>query len=142
MGALLVSAQVGCCLYLIWFGGRGVIGDPRLWFGVAAGVAVSASGVWAMRVSRVKLTPEPGAEAELCDRGIYAHLRHPMYAGLLLAFAMFAIGAGGWGGWIVWGGLLAVLLVKLGIEERLWSERDPAYRDYMKRTRRLIPGVF
>ena len=141
-GIALVSAQVACCIALIWLGGRGVWENRWLWPGVLAGAAVGAAGVWAMRLSRVKVTPEPGVGAELCERGIYRHIRHPMYAGLLLAFAMFALGAGGWPAWMVWVGLFAVLLAKLRIAEHLWSARGPAYREYMTRTKRLAPGIW
>jgi protein-S-isoprenylcysteine O-methyltransferase Ste14 len=109
---------------------------------VGIGSAVGASAIWAMRVSHVKMTPEPGHAAELCQRGIYRFIRHPMYSGLLLAMTMFAVAAGGWMGGLLWAGLAAVLWGKLSLEERLWSERDPAYREYMKRTRRLVPFLF
>jgi protein-S-isoprenylcysteine O-methyltransferase Ste14 len=141
IGVVLVAAQVALCLALIWLGWRGVVADYRFWPGVAAGVLISAAGVSAMRLTRVKITPEPGAGATLCDRGIYRHIRHPMYAGLLLAFAMFAL-AGGVAALGAWMGLLVVLLMKLRIEERLWSARDAAYRDYQQRTKRLLPGVW
>ncbi|MCB1093160.1 MAG: isoprenylcysteine carboxylmethyltransferase family protein, partial [Verrucomicrobiae bacterium] len=141
LGQWLVAAQVGLCVWLIWLGWSGVLAHPWLWPGVVVGVVISASGVWAMRLSRLRVTPEPGEEATLCERGIYGWIRHPMYAGLLLAFAMFAIGAGNPFAWLGWAGLLGVLLAKLRIEERLWSGRDPAYRAYMSRTKRLVPGV-
>jgi protein-S-isoprenylcysteine O-methyltransferase Ste14 len=141
VGLSLVFAQVALCLVLIWLGWRGVLANVWLWPGIASGVLISAGGVWAMRLTRVKITPEPGAGATLCDRGVYRHIRHPMYAGLLLAFAMFAL-AGGVAALGAWMGLLVVLLMKLRIEERLWSARDAAYRDYQQRTKRLIPGVW
>lgn len=140
-GIALVAAQVIFCLILIVLGSGGLLHDVRLWPGVVLGVIVSASGVWAMRLSQVKLTPEPGTASTLCDRGIYHYIRHPMYAGLLLAFAMFAVVAG-IGGWLAWLGLFAVLGAKMRIEESLWLERDPAYAEYRKKTKRLIPGVW
>lgn len=142
IGLLLATAQFFLCAGLIWIGRHGFSERPWLWSGVLAGGLIAASGVWAMRVSQVKITPEPGPNAELCERGIYARIRHPMYAGLLLACAMFAIGAGNWQGWTIWAALLAVLLSKIRIEERLWSVRDPAYRDYTKRSKRLVPWIW
>ncbi len=141
IGLLLVTGQVGLCLALLWFGWRGLHAHPWLWLGVAAGTGIMVAGVMAMRMSHVRVHPEPGEKAELCERGIYGHIRHPMYAGVLLAFAMFAVGAG-WIGAILWLGLLFVLLAKLRIEERLWTARDGRYADYIRRTRRLIPGVW
>ena len=74
--------------------------------------------------------------------GMYRFVRHPMYAGYalvhigilalmptLLNLTIYAIG------W--WAQILRLLA-----EERLLSE-DPAYRDFMTKTRwRLIPGLF
>ena len=140
-GIALVAAQVIFCLILIVLGSGGLLRDVRLCPGVVLGVIVSASGVWAMRLSQVKLTPEPGATSTLCDRGIYRHIRHPMYTGLVLAFAMFAVAAGLWG-WLAWMGLFAVLGAKMRIEEKLWLDRDPAYAEYRKKTKRLIPGIW
>lgn len=134
-------AQVAFCLILIALGSRGVIQNYWLWPGVLLGVIVSASGVWAMRWSHVKLTPEPGATSTLCRRGIYRRIRHPMYAGLLLAFAMFAFAAGFWG-WPAWLGLFAVLAAKMRIEETEWLRRDAAYAEYRENTKRLIPGIW
>lgn len=142
MGALLVAAQVALCVLLIGRGWPGMAENPWLWIGVGIGTAVGASGIWAMRWSQVKITPEPGHAAELCERGIYRFIRHPMYSGLLLGMTMFAAAAGGWAGWVLWAGLAMVLWCKIRIEERLWSERDPAYREYRKRTRRIIPWIF
>lgn len=141
LGDGLVTAQVTCCCLLIWLGWRGVLGTVWLWPGVIAGIGVSVAGVRAMRLSRLKITPEPGEQAALVDSGIYSHIRHPMYAGLLLAFGMFAIGGGIPGG-VTWLGLFLVLWAKLSIEERLWRRRDPAYAGYCSRTRRLIPGLW
>lgn len=140
-GLFLVMAQVALCVALLWLGWRGVMEVPWLWIGVAIGGAILTSGVVTMRMGHVRVHPEPGEKAELCERGIYGHIRHPMYSGVLLAFAMFAVGAG-WMGVFLWLGLLLVLQVKLRTEERLWSERDARYADYMKRTKRLVPGVW
>lgn len=140
-GLLLVTAQVALCVVLLWLGWRGVMELPWLWIGVAIGGAILTSGVVTMRMSHVRVHPEPGEKAELCERGIYGHIRHPMYSGVLLAFAMFAMGAG-WIGAVLWLGLLLVLLAKLRIEERLWSDRDARYVEYRKRTKRLVPGIW
>lgn len=142
-GFLLISAQVLLCIALLWFGWAIVLARPWLWLGVATGAAIMVAGVMTMRMSQLRVHPEPGEMAELCERGIYGIIRHPMYAGLLLASAMFAFGAErAWIGWGLWLGLLLVLLAKLRIEERLWLERDRRYADYRKRTKRLVPWLW
>jgi protein-S-isoprenylcysteine O-methyltransferase Ste14 len=95
-----------------------------------------------MRASRVRLTPEPAADAELCQRGIYRWIRHPMYAGVLLAFGMCALGSGSVTGGALWVALAAVLGTKARIEERLWTRLHPDYAGYARRTKRFLPGIW
>ncbi len=54
---------------------------------------------------------------------------------------MFALGAATAVGWVLWAGLLVILVLKLRYEEALWIRKFPAYADYMKQTKRLIPFV-
>ncbi|HDS17064.1 MAG TPA: isoprenylcysteine carboxylmethyltransferase family protein [Proteobacteria bacterium] len=79
---------------------------------------------------------------ELVEKGLYRHVRHPMYASLLFL---------GWGlflktspclTWPLWGGVSFALLITARIEEhenlRFFGS---AYHHYMQRTRRFIPWV-
>lgn len=141
-GFWLVMAQFGLCTALLILGWRGLWNQPWLWSGVAAGGAIAGAGVAAMRASRVRLAPEPGQDAELCQRGIYRWIRHPMYAGVLLAFAMCAWATGTLLGGALWAALAGVLAAKARIEERLWTHRDPGYAAYVRRTKRLVPGIW
>lgn len=80
----------------------------------------------------------------LIDRGPYRLIRHPSYAGALLAFAGFGLAMGSVPA-------LAALLVptlaayhyRIAVEEAaLLHGLGAAYADYMRRTRRLIPGLY
>ena len=90
------------------------------------------------------LSALPCAEntATLIDTGVFAFVRHPMYCGAI--WATF-----GWGLWSQ--GVLtlgyAVLLtaffdLKASREERSLSKRFPAYADYRRRVRKLIPFLY
>jgi len=79
---------------------------------------------------------------ELITSGPYALVRHPIYTGLLIAFAGSAIARG------EWRGLLAVALVfvalwrKLKLEERwMRSHFGEAYETYSRRVSALLPYV-
>ena len=79
---------------------------------------------------------------ELVTSGPYAWARHPIYAGLLLAFVGSAIAIG------EWRSVLAVVLAalafwrKLRIEERWMRDRfGETYPAYCERVRALIPFV-
>lgn len=108
---------------------------------VFAGVALSLAG--ALTLGRA-LTPfpRPRAKAPLKQRGVYAWVRHPIYAGILLA----ALGWSLW--WLSAAGVFATLLAavffdrKAAREEAWLSARHRAYRAYRKRVKKFIPGVY
>jgi protein-S-isoprenylcysteine O-methyltransferase Ste14 len=84
------------------------------------------------------------ADHRLIDTGPYRYLRHPSYTGTLLEFLGFGIIFGNWLS-------LALLLVptwlvfnrRMAIEERALTDAlGEDYRNYMTRTRRLIPGLY
>ena len=84
----------------------------------------------------------PTAAAHLVSSGIYAHLRHPIYAGWLLgAFGLPLIF-----GSVLGLGVAMVLLVSYDLrtreEEKHLLQRYPEYRAYMARVRRFVPGLY
>jgi len=76
--------------------------------------------------------------------GPYQHVRHPSYAGLLLAFFGLGVFFGNWLSLVVL--MIPTTLVvihRIGLEESvLLSALGPAYNAYRARTKRLIPGFF
>ncbi|QFP78012.1 isoprenylcysteine carboxylmethyltransferase family protein [Deinococcus sp. AJ005] len=85
--------------------------------------------------------PEPLDTSELVTTGLYAHVRHPIYSGLL------TLGLG-WGvlrgspGALGWTAALAPLFhFKSAREEKALLVRFPDYAAYRKRTKRFVPGV-
>ncbi len=86
--------------------------------------------------------PRPRDNAPLRDRGVYGVVRHPIYCGLVLSSL-------GWSLWsLSWPGLLFTVFLgvffdrKAAYEESWLVRRFPAYRDYQKRVRKLIPGIY
>lgn len=75
--------------------------------------------------------------------GPYAHVRHPMYSGMILFFAGVPLLLGSWWGLAMTPLLLALLAVRILIEERTLREGLPGYADYAARVRyRLLPGLW
>lgn len=75
--------------------------------------------------------------------GPYAHVRHPMYSGMILFFAGVPLLLGSWWGLAGAPVLLALLALRIRIEERTLHEGLPGYSDYAARVRyRLLPGVW
>ncbi|UGX96746.1 isoprenylcysteine carboxylmethyltransferase family protein [Bradyrhizobium barranii subsp. barranii] len=75
--------------------------------------------------------------------GPYAHVRHPMYSGMILFFAGVPLLLGSWWGLVMAPIIVVLFAVRIGIEERTLREGLPGYSDYMTRVRyRLLPGVW
>jgi protein-S-isoprenylcysteine O-methyltransferase Ste14 len=86
--------------------------------------------------------PRPKEDGQLVTSGVYAQIRHPLYAAVIvLGFA-----------WVLlWRSEPALALAVLQVpffdakarrEERWLRERFPEYSDYMKRVKRFIPGLY
>jgi len=118
------------------------------WLLLAAGVIALAGAGWValagFRDLGPSLTPlpRPHADAVLVESGVYAVVRHPIYAGLIL---------GGLGWSLVTrspvaAAVTAVLAVYLDLKSRreeAWlADRYAGYVGYRRRTRRFVPGIY
>ena len=75
--------------------------------------------------------------------GPYAHVRHPMYSGMILFFAGVPLLLGSWWGLAIAPVIVVLFAVRIGIEERTLREGLPGYSNYMTHVRyRLRPGVW
>jgi protein-S-isoprenylcysteine O-methyltransferase Ste14 len=116
-------------------------------FGI--GAALTAMGlsfaVWARRRlgRNWSATVTLKLEHELVTSGPYALVRHPIYTGLLLAFAGSALAQGEWRGVVATALAFVALWRKLRLEERWMAERfGAAYVAYRRRVKALVPLVF
>jgi protein-S-isoprenylcysteine O-methyltransferase Ste14 len=118
-------------------------------FGIV-GLALDLAGVgfaiWARLIlganwSGIVVTAKQGHE--LVQTGPYAIVRHPIYAGILLAMIGTALTEGRLASYI---GLLAgfvAIMIRVGIEEQLMSRHFPTtYEAYQRRTSKLVPFVW
>jgi len=80
----------------------------------------------------------------LIDSGPYRFIRHPSYAGSLLALLGFTLCIPNWASWLlIFLPCCAVTLWRIHIEEQaLIGGLGEPYRNYMRRTKRLIPWIF
>lgn len=75
--------------------------------------------------------------------GLYRHVRHPSYTGMLLYVAGLVLVFRCWLGLLLVAGMLLVLLARMNAEESLLaSEFGEEYASYRRRTWRLVPGVY
>ena len=90
------------------------------------------------------VTLEIRQEHRLVSHGIYARLRHPMYAAFWLWALSQALLLPNWiaglSGLIGFGTLF---FSRVGHEEQMMLERfGDEYREYMRRTKRIVPGIY
>ena len=75
--------------------------------------------------------------------GPYAHVRHPMYSGMILFFASVPLILGSWWGLAIAPLFMTLLAVRIRIEERTLIAGLPGYADYAARVHyRLLPGLW
>lgn len=119
------------------------------WIPVLA-VALFALGLairwWAIvtlgRFFTVDVTIEK--DHQLVEAGPFKRVRHPSYTGVLLAFVGWALTLGNWVAMLV---LLVPIFIaflrRMRVEENALTEAlGDRYRDYIRRTKRLVPGVY
>nr|MBL8411415.1 isoprenylcysteine carboxylmethyltransferase family protein [Dechloromonas sp.] len=79
----------------------------------------------------------------LVTEGIYRHIRHPMYASLLaLAWGAYFQNPTWVGSGVAVTASFFLLLTAKADEQECLAYFGHAYADYMRRTRRFIPGIF
>lgn len=80
---------------------------------------------------------------EMTTRGLYTHLRHPRYLGMMAAILGACILAGSWTLWFVAACWWIVAMATIRLEERELRRRfGSAYDDYARRVPALLPFRF
>jgi len=80
---------------------------------------------------------------KVVSTGLYAYVRHPMYAGVLPMLVGMPLGLGSW--WSLFGLVLVVpaIIWRLLDEEKFLHKNLPGYTEYTKKVRyRLIPFIW
>lgn len=118
------------------------------WRTLAAGILFLLIGAWLglrgkrdLGLNRTPF-PQPKDDGQLITSGIYARLRHPLYASVIaLGFAWALL----WRSWPALGLAAAQILffdAKARREERWLRELFPDYAAYARRVKRFIPGLY
>jgi len=80
---------------------------------------------------------------EVCDSGPYRIVRHPGYAGNILALPGIVLALGSV--WTIIPVIVALIIavIRTALEDKTLREELPGYQDYVRHVRyRLIPGVY
>jgi protein-S-isoprenylcysteine O-methyltransferase Ste14 len=114
------------------------------------GAAVFLSSLWLFHRTHKDLGRNWSVTLEIRDRhslvtsGVYRHVRHPMYSAFWLWAIAQALLLPNWiagpAGLVGFGTLF---FLRIGREEQLMIEAfGDEYRDYMRRTSRVLPGIY
>jgi protein-S-isoprenylcysteine O-methyltransferase Ste14 len=90
---------------------------------------------WGMPMS-VKENPE------LVTTGPYAYIRHPIYAGILLALLGSSLIVWWWSAIFIWSLIYFLVFAARGEEKLMRNTFPTTYPQYQARTKRLIPFVY
>ena len=110
-----------------------------------AGYAVSlALAYWAMAVNRffssvVRIQQDRGHH--LITAGPYQYVRHPGYAGGMVACLCSGLALGSWWSMLPVAGMVLLFLRRTVMEDRFLKKELPGYAEYAQQVRfRLVPG--
>jgi protein-S-isoprenylcysteine O-methyltransferase Ste14 len=145
---LVISASVAAGIFVAQNWRSGALPFGREF--AVAGVVLFAAGLllrwWAIitlgRFFTVDVTIEK--DHEVVERGPFRVVRHPSYTGVLLAFVGFALTLRNWGAiLVVLVPIFAAFVRRMNVEEEALSRAlGERYVAYMRRTKRLVPGIY
>lgn len=110
---------------------------------IAVGGTVAASGLLELQgAAALTPLPYPRPEGRLVESGAYRFVRHPIYGGLILMAIGWATLRTSPLAFVAAIALAVVFDLKRRREEAWLVAQHPGYRDYQRRTRALIPGIY
>ena len=106
------------------------------------GLVTAVWAIFEMQKSKINISPTPRKGAFLVTTGIYKWIRHPMYSSLLLVFIPMLIENStplNIGIFLIF---IINLILKLEYEEKLLLKSFIEYKDYQKKTSKIIPFIY
>jgi len=150
---LFLLVFIGFFLGWLWLMARDAqvwrLSHMPMWLNVAGGLLVLAGFAGVMRVFRENSFAAPVVrvqaerEQRVIDTGPYAHVRHPMYAAMLLYLTGMPLLLGSWLG-LVGAAVIMLAMARRAVgEEGVLARELAGYAAYRTRVRyRLIPGIW
>lgn len=106
-----------------------------------SGFVIGMYSLVSNKISNFNIIPEIKTNAKLIQTGAYKYIRHPMYFSVLLMMIGIVIGNINLINFILFVLLVFILYLKAKKEEKLWLEKTPEYKEYMKNTKTFIPFI-
>jgi protein-S-isoprenylcysteine O-methyltransferase Ste14 len=116
---------------ILGFGGLGLAMQLAFW--------ATRENTFASQVVRI----QDDRGHRVCSTGPYAHVRHPMYVGVILSIISFPLALGSLFAFIPAGLIVGLFVLRTSLEDKTLQEQLPGYKEYAQKVRsRLIPGVW
>jgi protein-S-isoprenylcysteine O-methyltransferase Ste14 len=137
-----LAGFLGCILpLLVLVLPRGEVSEPLSIILMSFGFLGIVASIYVLSWLGRSFSVLPQARGLVTD-GPYRLVRHPLYlAEFLVIFSRAFELAQPWP-FLVIVLVLGSQIARMGIEEQILCETYPAYRDYMRRTARLLPGLY
>jgi len=140
-GKILVTIQFTClALLMIFTDWPALQGWAFLLVGLSGFLAFWAMAV--MKLGNFNVVPTPVEKGNLVSNGPYKLIRHPMYTSIFIFAAALLAGQFDFYKLIISLMLVAGLIVKMIYEESLLCLHFEGYKNYMLKTKRVIPFVW
>lgn len=137
----LVLVQVVCLVIIALTGPwKCVRIEWQIW--ELSGAALAIACLVGLGRKSFSIFPEPKEKGVFVNKGVFAFIRHPMYAGILIICFCLVFEFPDTLRWISFGILTLVLMIKIIKEERMLAQNFPEYKEYQKQTNRLIPFIW
>lgn len=138
---LLVASQLACLVYLFstasW---KAIRIDLQIW--ELSGVFLTIAGLVGLGRFSFNVFPEPRTRGRFVRSGVFAFIRHPMYAGVLLISTTLIWQFFSWDRLVSGLILTAIFVIKIRLEEKILEAKFSEYNDYQQNTNRLIPFIW
>lgn len=114
----------------------------------ATSIIITILGVMILALSILQLNknlspfPTPKSNSELITTGLYKHIRHPIYTGILVMFLGYSVYSTSVFKLLVTLLLFILFIIKSTYEEKKLCLKFDAYRTYSKATGRFFPKLF
>ena len=129
------------CIAVLAFTGKVFPGN--LYLGIIMFLSLILA-LWSMIILRFHLNaaPEVLKGTTLKTKGPYKLIRHPIYTSLLMLCGVWIINDFSYFRIFIMLVLFIDLILKLKTEEKFLNTEFPTYKEYMKKTKMLIPYIF
>jgi protein-S-isoprenylcysteine O-methyltransferase Ste14 len=108
---------------------------------ITAGATLSIWGALTLGTN-LSVLPYPKEGSRFVESGPYRLVRNPIYGGLILGSFGLALVLHSWLGLVYALALTVLFYLKSRREERWLRKRYPAYADYQRRVKKLLPWVW